>query len=81
MNGETSFYENVHRMKHKDGHWVYILDRGRFSVKDESGKPIKFTGTHFDVTELMSNKLKLDLFLKKLLMVLHFAIWMENLLK
>lgn len=52
MNGETSEYENIHRMLHHDGHWVYILDRGRFSDKDADGKPIRFSGTHFDVTEL-----------------------------
>lgn len=51
MEGRTQFYENIHRMKHADGHWVYILDRGRFSDFDSEGKPIRFTGTHFDVTE------------------------------
>jgi PAS domain S-box-containing protein len=50
LNGETEYYENVHRMKHADGHWVYILDRGRISERDSSGKPIRFTGTHFDLT-------------------------------
>ena len=29
IDGKTDFYENVHRMKHRDGHWVYILDRGK----------------------------------------------------
>ncbi|MCF8058661.1 MAG: PAS domain S-box protein [Bacteriovoracaceae bacterium] len=52
MDGKTDNYENIHRMKHADGHWVYILDRGRFSDWDNEGKPIRFTGTHLDVTEL-----------------------------
>lgn len=52
MNNETSYYENIHRMKHANGKWIYILDRGRFSERDKEGKPIRFTGTHFDVTEL-----------------------------
>lgn len=64
INGEKNFYENIHRMQHRDGHWLYILDRGRVSARDKTGKPIKFTGSHFDVTELMSTKLKLDLFFK-----------------
>lgn len=50
LNGETEFYENVHRMKHADGRWIYILDRGKISQKDQSGKPLRFTGTHFDLT-------------------------------
>jgi PAS domain S-box-containing protein len=50
MDGKTDRYENIHRMKHADGHWVYILDRGRFSDFDDEGNPIRFTGTHMDVT-------------------------------
>ena len=61
MDGKTEYYENVHRMKHKNGHWVYILDRGRFSEWDKFGKPIRFTGTHFDVSELEGAKQKLSL--------------------
>ena len=51
VEGRTHFYEHVHRMKHADGRWVYILDRGKFSDWDENGKPIRFTGIHFDLTE------------------------------
>lgn len=48
--GETDYYENVHRMRHADGTWRYILDRGRVSGHDDDGKPIRMTGTHLDVT-------------------------------
>jgi PAS domain S-box-containing protein len=51
MNGETKRYENTHRMRHKDGHWLYILDQGSISDWDDSGKPIRFTGTHLDITK------------------------------
>lgn len=51
MEGRTDLYENTHRMRHSDGSWVYILDRGRFSDWDEEGKPIRFTGTHLDITQ------------------------------
>ena len=50
IEGRTARYENIHRMQHTNGSWVYILDRGRISGRDETGKPIRFTGTHFDVT-------------------------------
>jgi len=50
LSGETPFYENVHRMRHKDGHWVHILDRGRVVERDASGQPIRFTGTHTDIS-------------------------------
>lgn len=48
--GETAFYENVHRMRHRDGHWVHILDRGRVVERDAEGRPVRFTGTHTDIS-------------------------------
>jgi PAS domain S-box-containing protein len=64
MDGKTSYYENIHRMKHADGHWVYILDRGRFSKWDHEGKPIRFTGTHLDITDLKEQEKSLELTLE-----------------
>jgi PAS domain S-box-containing protein len=52
IRGESEFYNNIHRMKHRDGHWVYILDRGKVVERDSEGNPVRFTGTHTDVTEL-----------------------------
>lgn len=52
MDGKTNRYENIHRMQHTNGSWVYILDRGRFSEFNDKGEPVRFTGTHFDITEL-----------------------------
>lgn len=51
LRGDVPHYENVHRMRHGDGEWRYILDRGRVSGWDHEGKPIRFTGTHLDITE------------------------------
>lgn len=51
LEGRTDRYENTHRMRHADGRWVWILDRGRISGRGEDGRPIRFTGTHLDVTE------------------------------
>jgi PAS domain S-box-containing protein len=48
--GETSIYECEIRMKHKDGHWVWILDRGRAVEWDDEGNPLKMVGTHVDIT-------------------------------
>jgi len=48
--GHTPRYENVHRMRHANGEWIHILDRGRIAEVDADGKPVRFTGTHLDVT-------------------------------
>ncbi len=50
VNGETEYYENVHRLKHKDGHWVWIQDRGKIQC-NKSGKAIRMIGTHTDITK------------------------------
>lgn len=39
------------RMRHKAGHWVWILARGGISHYDDDGNPIFFVGTHEDITE------------------------------
>jgi len=49
--GELDYYELECRMKHKDGHWVWVFDRGKvFSWTDE-GTPLMMFGTHQDITE------------------------------
>ena len=51
LEGKTDRYTNIHRMKHKEGHWVWILDQGQVSEWDASGNPVRFTGTHFDISK------------------------------
>ena len=50
LTGKVEQYQNIHRMRHADGHWVYILDQGKVSEHDDSGRPMRFTGTHLDIT-------------------------------
>ena len=42
-------FENKHRLQHKDGHWVWIYDRGKVQC-DVDGKAIRMIGTHTDLT-------------------------------
>jgi PAS domain S-box-containing protein len=51
LKGETPGYECEHRIRHKDGHWVWILDRGRVVEWDAKGTPLRVVGTHMDITE------------------------------
>ncbi|MGX9725816.1 MAG: diguanylate cyclase [Candidatus Electronema sp. VV] len=50
--GLTKYYSHIHRIRHQDGSWRYILDRGRIVAWDTAGRPLRFTGTHTDVTRL-----------------------------
>jgi two-component system, cell cycle sensor histidine kinase and response regulator CckA len=47
----SDLYETEHRLRHRDGHWVWVLSRGRAIERDEAGKPLRISGTHLDVTE------------------------------
>jgi PAS domain S-box-containing protein len=49
--GETPDCECEMRLMHKDGHWVWVLDRGKITERNKEGKPVRMTGTHFDISE------------------------------
>lgn len=48
--GEIPYYQCEARMRHKDGHWVWVLDRGKVGSWSEDGKPLVMYGTHQDIS-------------------------------
>lgn len=48
--GQTPFYEAVVRMRHKNGSWVWVHDRGQVVTWTEAGRPLMMYGTHSDIT-------------------------------
>lgn len=48
---QTSAYECELRMRHRSGHWVWVLARGKVVERDATGRPLRITGTHLDITE------------------------------
>lgn len=48
--GETPFYETEHRLQGKDGHWHWILDRGKVMAWDEQGNALRAAGIHQEIT-------------------------------
>ncbi|TKB19351.1 MAG: EAL domain-containing protein [Mesorhizobium sp.] len=38
------------RLKHKDGHWVWVLDRGGIVEREAEGKPLRLMGVQTDIT-------------------------------
>jgi len=49
--GHSGIYECETRMRHKDGHWVWALDRGKVSQWGSDGRPLRMTGTELDITD------------------------------
>jgi PAS domain S-box-containing protein len=54
FSGETADFACELRMKHKDGHWVWVLDRGMVTERDKTGQPLRMTGTHLNIAERKS---------------------------
>jgi len=50
FSGKAPAYECEIRMKHRDGRWIWILDRGKVTEWDTEGKPVRMAGTHVDIT-------------------------------
>jgi diguanylate cyclase (GGDEF)-like protein/PAS domain S-box-containing protein len=50
QNGLTPHFEHVHRVRHKDGTFRWMLSRG-LAIRDRSGKPIRMAGSQTDITE------------------------------
>jgi PAS domain S-box-containing protein len=53
FSGESDHYECEARMRHKDGHWIWVLDRGKVASRTPEGKPEWMAGTRWDITERM----------------------------
>ncbi|MFN3844957.1 MAG: PAS domain-containing protein [Paracoccaceae bacterium] len=47
--GESQFQDEL-RLRHKDGHWVWVLSRGRVTERDEAGRPVSLSGVHLDIS-------------------------------
>ncbi|MEY3124249.1 MAG: hypothetical protein RLZZ573_769, partial [Pseudomonadota bacterium] len=50
LSGGLGYYDNEIRMKHRDGHWVWIRDCGKTSTWTADGMPEWVSGTHMDIS-------------------------------
>jgi len=49
--GEDTGYECEIRVLHKDGHWVWVQERGKVTERNREGEPLRMTGTRLDISE------------------------------
>ncbi|TVQ20880.1 MAG: PAS domain S-box protein [Spirochaetaceae bacterium] len=50
LRGETDQYEAEVRIRHRDGRWVWVLDRGRVVSHSTDGDPLMIMGIRLDIT-------------------------------
>ncbi|MEM7798611.1 MAG: CheR family methyltransferase, partial [Chloroflexota bacterium] len=46
------------RMRHKDGHWIWVLSREMVYKRDEEGNLVQFVGAAIDITEEMTAQIR-----------------------
>jgi PAS domain S-box-containing protein len=50
LDGQTSLYQNIHRLKHRDGEYRWIEAKGK-CLKETHSKPHRLVGTITDITK------------------------------
>jgi PAS domain S-box-containing protein len=48
--GVLDYHDHECRVRHKDGHWVWVRTRGKVILHTVDGKPLMMSGTHTDIT-------------------------------
>lgn len=51
LKGETEQFEVAQRLRHRDGHWIWGLWRGRVTERDARGRGVALMGSFHDITE------------------------------
>ncbi len=51
VKGLSPLYDAEVRMRHRDGHWVWVRDRGKVVKWSADGQPLRMAGTHEDVSQ------------------------------
>ncbi len=59
FNCKSSYYDLECRMKHHNGQWIWIHDKGKVVEWTTDGKPLLMAGTHSDITERKHTEQKL----------------------
>lgn len=54
VRGETPFFEQEHRLRHRDGFWRHVLARGK-AVRNVAGEATRLAGSLTDVTDARSH--------------------------
>ena len=51
LDGTTPSYRCELRLRHRDGHWLWVLDAGRVVERDGAGFAVRAVGIHLDISD------------------------------
>ena len=51
MTGEAASYACELRMRHRDGRWIWMLERAKVVERDAAGAPLRVVGTQHDIAD------------------------------
>jgi len=67
MDGSAPKFQIDHRVRHADGRWVWLETFGDVTQRDETGRALRMTGTHANITD----RKQLERALSNTLRVMH----------
>ncbi len=56
----TPIFETEIRLRHAEGHYIWVLDRGQVVERSADGQPLRMAGTHRDITARKTAEIALE---------------------
>jgi diguanylate cyclase (GGDEF)-like protein/PAS domain S-box-containing protein len=53
--GKTARFQAQYKIRHRDGHYIWVLNRGRAS-RNSNGQPVAMAGSQIDITHLIDSE-------------------------
>lgn len=60
LEGKSEYYNVEFRQPNKSGNWVWVNARGKVTERDETGRALRMSGTHIDVSHRKNIELELQ---------------------
>ncbi len=57
-------FEFEHRLRHKDGRWVWVLGRAKVVARNKQGQPLRMVGTNVEITSRKHAQERLQAFIQ-----------------